>query len=124
MDYRSAFNTILPHKLVVKLGDLGIPGDTCTWISSFFSDRRQRVRVGHHTSTALSLSTGSPQGCVLSPLLYSLYTHDCTPAHHNNTIVKFADDTTVVGPISGRTSRHTEMRWCGCRHGAETITFS
>ncbi len=101
VDYSSAFNTILPHKLVVKLGELGIPHDTCMWINSFLSDRRQRVRVGHHTSTALSLSTGSPQGCVLSPLLYSLYTHDCTPAHHNNTIVKFADDTTVVGLISG-----------------------
>ncbi|XP_033978014.1 vomeronasal type-2 receptor 1-like, partial [Trematomus bernacchii] len=40
-------------------------------------------------------------GCVLSPLLYSLYTHDCSPAHPENIIVKFADDTTVVGLISG-----------------------
>ena len=61
----------------------------------------QTVRVGHHTSTALSLSTGSPRGCVLSPLLYFLYTHDCTTVHHSNTIVKFADDTTVAGFISG-----------------------
>ena len=100
VDYSSAFNTVLPHKLVVKLEDLGLPHKTCMWIYSFLSDRRQRVRVGHHTSTALSLSTGSPQGCVLSPLLYSLYTHDCSPAHHSNTMVKFADDTTVVGLIS------------------------
>ena len=74
VDYSSAFNTILPHKLVVKLGDLGLPYNACMWIYSFLSDRRQRVRVGQHTSTALSLSTGSPQGCVLSPSLYSLYT--------------------------------------------------
>uniref|UniRef100_A0A669EVJ8 Reverse transcriptase domain-containing protein n=1 Tax=Oreochromis niloticus TaxID=8128 RepID=A0A669EVJ8_ORENI len=38
--------------------------------------------------------------CVLSPLLYSLYTHDCSPAHNNTLIIKFADDTTVVGLIS------------------------
>ncbi|KAJ8385612.1 hypothetical protein AAFF_G00184740 [Aldrovandia affinis] len=40
------------------------------------------------------------QGCVLSPLLYSLFTHDCKPVHDSNIIVKFADDTTVVGLIS------------------------
>lgn len=43
----------------------------------------------------------SPQGWVLRPLLYSLYTRDCTPAHPGNTITKFGDDTTVVGLISG-----------------------
>lgn len=59
------------------------------------------MRIGPHTSTALSLSTGSPQGCVLSPLLYSLYTNDFTAAHPSNSIIKFADDTTVVGCISG-----------------------
>jgi hypothetical protein len=37
---------------------------------------------------------------VLSPLLYCLYTHDCSPAHNDNLIVEFADDTTVVGLIS------------------------
>ncbi|XP_061433262.1 uncharacterized protein LOC133358830 [Lethenteron reissneri] len=42
VDYSSAFNTILPHKLVEKLGDLGIPHSTCMWIYSFLSGRRQR----------------------------------------------------------------------------------
>ena len=58
--------------------------------------------MGRHTSTSLSLGTGSPQGCVLSPLFYTLYTHKskCTPTHCNNTMVKFSDDTTVVGLIS------------------------
>ena len=98
MDFSSAFNTILPHRLVDKLLGLGLPHSTCLWIKDFLTDRTQRVRVGHHTSAALSLSTGSPQGCVLSPLLYTLYTHDCTPAHLSNTLVKFA--TTVVGLIS------------------------
>ena len=59
------------------------------------------MRVGRHLSSSLSLSTGSPQGCVLSPLLYTLYTHDFSPTHASNSIIKFADDTTVVGLISG-----------------------
>ncbi len=38
---------------------------------------------------------------MLSPLLYALYTYDCTSIHPTNTIIKFADDTTIVGLISG-----------------------
>ena len=41
------------------------------------------------------LNTGAPKGCVLSPLLYSLFTHDCVATHASNSIIKFADDTTV-----------------------------
>jgi hypothetical protein len=37
---------------------------------------------------------------VLSPLLYSLFTHDCVAPHASNSIIKFADDTTVVGLIT------------------------
>ena len=49
-----------------------------------------------NSSTTLILNTGAPQGCVLNPLLYSLFTHDCVTKHESNTINKFADDTTVV----------------------------
>ena len=76
------------------------------------------VRVGNNTSTTLILKTGAPQGCVLSPLLYSLFTHDCTARHDSNTIIKFADDTKVVGLITdnGETANREEVRdlavWC------------
>ena len=107
---------------MLKLSDIGIPHSTCLWIKDFLTDRTQRVRVGPHTSTALSLSTGAPQGCVLSPLLYTLYSHDCTPAHHSNTFVKFADDTTVVGLISSgdETAYRDEVErlvgWCSANN--------
>ena len=42
------------------------------------------VRVGNNTSATLILNTGAPQGCVLSPLLYSLFAHDCMARHDNN----------------------------------------
>ena len=58
------------------------------------------VRVGNNTSATLILNTGAPLGCVLSPLLYSLFTHDCKAKQDSNTIIKFADDARVVGLIT------------------------
>lgn len=43
------------------------------------------------------MSTGSSQGCVLTPLLFTLLTHDCAARLSENDIIKFADDATVVG---------------------------
>ncbi len=71
IDYSSAFNTIVPTKLAVKLSDLGITSSLCDWIQDF-------------------------QG----PLLYSLYTHDCVSSHSSTSIIKFADDTVVLGHIN------------------------
>ncbi|KAK1784028.1 hypothetical protein P4O66_004470 [Electrophorus voltai] len=117
VDYSSAFNTIIPSLLTTKLEDLGLHTSLCDWISNFLTDRPQSVRVGDCASSTLTLSTGAPQGCVLSPLLYSLYTYDFT-ATSSSIIVKFADDTVVMGLISDNNERayleeiiHLE-NWC------------
>ncbi|CDQ92286.1 unnamed protein product [Oncorhynchus mykiss] len=100
IDNSSVFNTIVPSKLITKLRTLGLNTSLCNWILDLLTGRPQVVRVGNNTSATLILNTGAPQGCVLSPLLYSLFTHDCTARHDSNTIIKFADDTTVVGLIT------------------------
>jgi len=46
-----------------------------------------------------------PQGCILSLLLYSLDTHDCVARSSSNTNFKFADDTVLVGLISGNNEK-------------------
>ncbi len=58
------------------------------------------VKVGQFTSNSITLNVGAPQGCVLSPLLYSLYTHDCMSSHSSTSIIKFADDTVDLGLIN------------------------
>ncbi len=100
IDYSSAFNTIVPIKLAVKLTDLGLNSSLCDWIQDFLTGRPQVVKMGQFTSNSITLNIGAPQGCVLSPLLYSLYTHDCVSYHSSTSIVKYADDTLVLGLIS------------------------
>ncbi|KAL0154227.1 hypothetical protein M9458_050481, partial [Cirrhinus mrigala] len=71
----------------------------CQWITSFLTDRQQLVRLGKSMSSSRTTNTGAPQGCVLSPLLFSLYTNDCTSKDPSVKLLKFADDTTLIGLI-------------------------
>ncbi|KAK3516192.1 hypothetical protein QTP70_005691 [Hemibagrus guttatus] len=100
VDFSSAFNTIIPALLRDKLFQLNVPDSMSSWITDFLTDRRQFMRLGMHVSDLQHISTGSPQGCVLSPLLFSLYTNGCTSGHHSVKLLKFADDTTLIGLIS------------------------
>ncbi|KAI3352194.1 hypothetical protein L3Q82_005162 [Scortum barcoo] len=102
VDFSSAFNTVIPDKLTLKLHNLGLPSSLCHWIRDFLTNKPQVVRIGDNTSSTLVLSTGTPQGCMLSPALFTLFTSDCSAINSTNTIVKFADDTTVVGLIIGQ----------------------
>ncbi|KAI3353618.1 hypothetical protein L3Q82_004814 [Scortum barcoo] len=80
----------------------------------------QSVKIHDVSSSSISLSTGSPQGCVLSPLLFTLLTHDCSAIHPSCLIVKFADDKAVVGRIANndvesdyrQEVEHWREGWC------------
>ncbi|KAK1792591.1 hypothetical protein P4O66_012526 [Electrophorus voltai] len=118
VNYSSAFNTIIPSLLTTKFEDLGLHTSLCEWISNFLTDRPQSVRVGNCASSTLTLSSGAPQGCVLSPLLYSLYTYNCTATSSSTIIIKFADDTIFMGliPVNDERAYLEEIKhlenWC------------
>ena len=88
-DCSSALNTLVPTKLITNLRTLGLSTSLCNWILDILTGRPQVVRVGNNTIAMLIF-------CLSSPLLYSLFTHDCVAKHDSNTIIKFADNTTVV----------------------------
>ncbi|XP_058032302.1 complement factor H-like isoform X4 [Ahaetulla prasina] len=67
--------------------------------SKLYPARKQQVKLSKITSNTCTISTGAPQGCVLSPLLFSLYTNDCISNDPSVKLLKFADDTTVIGLI-------------------------
>ena len=83
IDYSSTFNTIVPSKLITKIRTLGLNTSLCNWFLDFLIGRPEMGRVGNNTSATLILNTGAPQGCVLSTLLYSQFTHDCVAKHHH-----------------------------------------
>lgn len=100
VDYSSAFNTIIPDLVHSKLTYLNIHPLLCSWITDFLTNRTQYVMLGPHLSQPRTVNTGAPQGCVLCPLLFSLYTNDCTSGDPSVKTIKYADDTTIIGLIS------------------------
>jgi hypothetical protein len=77
IDFSSAFNTISPVTMANKLINMEVNPYLTLWITSFLTDRSQYVRFNSATSESLTMNTGAPQGCVLSPILFTLYTSDC-----------------------------------------------
>ena len=67
IDYSSAFNTIVPSKLIIKLEALGLNPALCNWVLDFLTGRPQVMKVGNNTSTSLILNTGSTRVCTQPP---------------------------------------------------------
>ncbi|KAI3364573.1 hypothetical protein L3Q82_011361 [Scortum barcoo] len=65
---RSAFNTIVPSKLVTKLRDLGLNSALCDWILNFLTGRPQAVRMGSTTSSSSSMQAAEAQHGLKDPL--------------------------------------------------------
>ena len=111
LDYSSALNKTVPCKLNTKLRTLGLHTSLFNWMLIFLTGHAKVVRVGNNTSATLTLNTVTPQWYLLFSLLYSLFTHD------SNTIIKFSDDTTVVGLITDEETAYREevsdlAVWC------------
>ena len=118
-DFSSAFNTIQPHLLCDKLKMYNIPASIISWLLNYLTDRPQLVRLDPYTfSDSITTFTGAPQGTVLSPFLFSIYTSDCKPNQDSCTMVKYADDTVLTGLIKENNFEeyvqevNTFVDWC------------
>ncbi|KAI3355351.1 hypothetical protein L3Q82_017895 [Scortum barcoo] len=82
-DFSSAFNTIQPRLLGDKLQLAGVDHHLTTWILDYLTHRPQFVRVQGFESDRLLCSTRAPQGTVLAPFLFTLYTADFSYNTHS-----------------------------------------
>ena len=101
IDFSSAFNTLKPDIVINKLRTLNVsPPTIFKFILDFLTNREQRVRINDILSSVLSISTGAPQCCVLSVILFITYTNELRSRFRNCHLIKYADDTVIVGLIS------------------------
>lgn len=85
--------------LLLQKGEFDIPSKICQWITNSLTGRKQYVKLGPHFSDSMTISSGVPQGCILSSFLYFLDTKDFTTTQ-SPIKIKFMYDTTAVGLIA------------------------
>src|SRR6218665_16988 len=77
LDLSAAFDTVDHDVLAERLSKTyGIHWTALDWLRSYLCDRRQTILFDGVFSTVRSLCSGVPQGSVLGPLLFLLYTAD------------------------------------------------
>ncbi|XP_077985174.1 uncharacterized protein LOC144439815 [Glandiceps talaboti] len=110
VDFSSAFNTISPNLLIRKLRNMAVNQQLIRWVADFLTRRMQFVKVNSTSSGSRMTNTGSPQGSVISPSLFTIFTSDCNPinTNSNDKLYKFADDKALVGLITA--NRDTTYR--------------
>jgi ribonuclease HI len=73
IDLSQAFDRVWKQKLITVLHDLGIEGKMIIWINAFLQQRKIQVKFNGGYSKPHRLLQGTPQGSILSPILFSLY---------------------------------------------------
>ena len=108
----AAFDTIDHGILLSRLNSLyGISGDALDWFKCYLSNRVQRVIIGDTVSECKDLNFGVPQGSVLGPKIYCMYTKPISDiiagyglSHHC-----YADDTQLYIAIEHSANLHSEL---------------
>ena len=119
LDYSKAFDTVDFKTLLCKLRRLGFSYSASTLMLSYLSDRKQFVQINDEKSDEVPVIFGVPQGSVLGPILFNLYTADLQEHINGGETNQYADDTTncdhckpkeLPSKLEGLSSRFDEMK--------------
>ena len=117
LDLSAAFDTIDHNTLLVKLEkQYGICGTALKWFRSYLTGRTASVKIGNETSAERSVKIGVPQGSILGPILFILYTKELEQIAktHGMTIHLYADDSQLYCSFKTQDFATTEARLNDC----------
>ncbi len=105
-----AFDSVSYPILLHKLKCVGASTQAVGWFKSYLSCRRQYVRIGSTVSCVLPLSHGVPQGTILSPLLFCIYTNDMAAIPLSSNIDSYINDSNLLLTSSVKDIKQTIVK--------------
>ena len=117
LDQSSAFNVIDHGILIDRLGHLfGFAGVVLEWVRSYVTERSQYVHFNGESSNVVYLECGVPQGSVLGPHLYILYTIDLMRIvdKHGLKAHSYADDLQIYSHVDTAQTSSLVLRLSSC----------
>ena len=110
VDFTKAFDTVSHNILLQKLNDIGIRWDVWLWLKNYLTERWQVVRINGCDSDICTVTHWVPQGSVLGPTLFSLFTNDLPKSLRSAETYLYADDTTILYRRNyGFANKHTKQ---------------
>lgn len=100
LDISKVFDIVNHDLLLFHLSELGLDSTACQRFNSILCCRQHRTVIDAEYSSNLTITSGVPQGSVLSPLLLSIFINNLPDHLYGVVTVLFADDTTMI--VSGR----------------------
>ena len=98
-DYSSAFQSVNHKLLLFRLkNSFNISNAALAWFESYLTEREQRVVVNGKCSSWVPVTSGTPEGGLLSPLLFACFINDL-PAHVHTNCLMFADDVKLYSRV-------------------------
>ena len=92
LDLSKAFDSVHHPTLLSKLYQLGASPEVVKWFKSYLTGRTQFVRIGTAVSSSLDITSGVPQGAILSPLLFSIYVNELPQVPRHSCLKSYVDD--------------------------------
>lgn len=99
LDVAQAFDKVWHKGLLFKIKSLGVPIYLQNLIQSFLFNRKFHVKLNYSNSTTRNVLAGVPQGSVLGPMLFNIFTADI-PIPQNASLALYADDTAMISKHS------------------------
>ena len=111
IDFSKAFEKI-PHSTILKACyKFGLSLPCIKWISSFLSDRVQRVMIEDKASSWSSITSGVPQGSVIGPVLFCMAIDDLSSSCSNTSVIKYADDVSFLHFLKDPSDDNLQREW-------------